>query len=201
MFAKLHSHWSHRSRNVQTCQRSNARFASRMHLRDVSTSFTPNSREIISFTSYASLTSSKSFPVNFFADPHPLNQVPSIFYKNTGGQGTTFLQRSNALPIYPLCFQILAHSSPQRASHNSFHFNHFHTLFIATGGVPPSEHLTPFHLLLITYSQSPIPSVFILLHTLLHFFALTQNSTLLFSSDSALFAQNTRGWGGSSCVK
>jgi len=30
----------------------------------------------------------------------------------------------------------------------------------------------------------------------LHFFALAQNSTLLFSSDSALFAQNTRGGGG-----
>jgi hypothetical protein len=30
-------------------------------------------------------------------------------------------------------------------------------------------------------------------HTLAHSFALTQNTTLLFSSDSALFAQNTRG--------
>src|SRR2546421_2367325 len=32
-------------------------------------------------------------------------------------------------------------------------------------------------------------------HTLAHSFALTKNSTLLFSSDSALFAQNNRGWG------
>src|SRR5437667_3303738 len=32
-------------------------------------------------------------------------------------------------------------------------------------------------------------------HTLAHSFALTKNSTLLFSIVSALFAQNTRGWG------
>src|SRR6266699_15205 len=32
-------------------------------------------------------------------------------------------------------------------------------------------------------------------HTLAHSFALTKNSTLLFSSDSALFAKNRRGWG------
>src|SRR5260370_35190402 len=37
----------------------------------------------------------------------------------------------------------------------------------------------------------PIPLVFTLLRTLLHFFALTKISTLLFSSASALFGQNT----------
>src|SRR5260370_28352098 len=31
-------------------------------------------------------------------------------------------------------------------------------------------------------------------HTLAHSFALTKNSTLFFSIDSALYAQNTRGW-------
>src|SRR6266705_2231922 len=36
--------------------------------------------------------------------------------------------------------------------------------------------------------------LFRLLRTLLRFLALSENSTLLFSSDSALFAQNTRGW-------
>ena len=41
----------------------------------------------------------------------------------------------------------------------------------------------------------PIPCVFKLLRTLLHFFALTKISTLLFSSASALFGQNTGGWG------
>ena len=33
-------------------------------------------------------------------------------------------------------------------------------------------------------------------HTLAHSFALTKNSTLLFSTDSALFAKKHRGWGG-----
>jgi hypothetical protein len=28
-----------------------------------------------------------SFPLNLFADPHPLNPVVSIFYKNIGGRG------------------------------------------------------------------------------------------------------------------
>src|SRR5713226_5859221 len=42
-----------------------------------------------------------------------------------------------------------------------------------------------------------IPFVFILLRTLLHFFALLKNSTLLFSRGSTLFAKNTRGGEGS----
>src|SRR5467141_1527773 len=32
----------------------------------------------------------KSLPLNSFADPHPLNPVPSILYKNIGGRGTKF---------------------------------------------------------------------------------------------------------------
>ena len=32
----------------------------------------------------------KSLPLNLFADPHPLNPVPSILYKNIGGRGTKF---------------------------------------------------------------------------------------------------------------
>src|SRR6266851_566373 len=46
-----------------------------------------------------------------------------------------------------------------------------------------------------------IPFLFTFLRTLLHFFALAQNSTLLFSSDSALFAQNTRGGGGANLLQ
>ncbi len=44
-----------------------------------------------------------------------------------------------------------------------------------------------------------IPFIFILFQTLLHFFAPTKNSTLLFSCNSTLFDQNTRGWGRASC--
>src|SRR5260370_7784541 len=45
------------------------------------------------------------------------------------------------------------------------------------------------------YFLSPIPFLFKLLRTLLHFFAPTKNSTLLFSIASTLFGKNTRGWG------
>src|SRR5258708_22864648 len=41
----------------------------------------------------------------------------------------------------------------------------------------------------------PISFIFNPVRSLLHFFALPKNSTLLFSSDSALFAKNTRGGG------
>jgi hypothetical protein len=49
-----------------------------------------------------------------------------------------------------------------------------------------------FSVALSPVTISTISFVFTLLHTLLHFFALTQNSTLFFSCDSALFAKNTR---------
>src|SRR5216683_2949256 len=67
---------------ARTCQHSNAQFASRMHLRDVSTRLVPNSHGIIPFT-----------------DPHPLNPVLSYRYKNIGGQGALpGLQRSKVQP-------------------------------------------------------------------------------------------------------
>src|SRR5229473_3300512 len=47
----------------------------------------------------------------------------------------------------------------------------------------------------IPYPPRPIPFCFTLLRTLLHFLALTKNSTPLFCYDSALFRQNTRAWG------
>src|SRR5260370_36306566 len=42
------------------------------------------------------LPSRKSFPLNSFADPHPLSPVPSILYKRRGGRGTKPLRRSDA---------------------------------------------------------------------------------------------------------
>src|SRR5258706_14576389 len=85
------------------------------------------------------------------------------------------LQPCNALPIYPLCFQILAHSSPQRVSHNSFHVNHFRTLFRLTEGVPAP----------LFGPCLPIP------YSISFLSALVKNSTLLFSFGPALFAKNT----------
>ena len=59
-------------------------------------------------------------------------------------------------------------------------------------GLVPILELATRHSSLATTLKS---FMFIFLRTLLHFFALTQNSTLFFSSDSALFVQNTRGGG------
>src|SRR5712692_804626 len=42
----------------------------------------------------------KSFPLNLFADPHPLAAVASIFYKNIGGRGaSTFPARKAQKPV------------------------------------------------------------------------------------------------------
>src|SRR5713226_2197950 len=60
------------------------------------------------------------------------------------------------------------------------------------GAVPLIQELIILHSSLATILKS---FLFTLLRTLLRFFALTKNSTLLFSSDSALFAKNTRRWG------
>src|SRR6266849_5822659 len=54
---------------------------------------------------------------------------------------------------------------------------------------------TPLLRTSIAYPPFPIPYS-LSFHTLAHSFACTKNSTLLFSSDSALFAQNNRGGGG-----
>jgi hypothetical protein len=59
------------------------------------------------------------------------------------------------------------------------------------GNLPFSEHSSP------TFKRSKDSSIyplfFIFLRTLVHIFALMQNSTHLFSSNSVLFAQYTRG--------
>src|SRR6266446_1490560 len=42
--------------------------------------------------------SSKSLPLNLFADPHPLNLYAAILYKNSGGRGYPF--SSNFFPCH-----------------------------------------------------------------------------------------------------
>ena len=99
--------------------------------------------------------SSNSFPLTLLADPHPLNPVVSIFYKNIGGRGyvpcfqppkAPFASRMNLrdLPtckrvlIYPLFFHNLAHSFALFCIHqnlNSFVFKRFRTLRQKTPGV------------------------------------------------------------------
>src|SRR5713226_625475 len=68
-----HSRRTSRSGNVQTRQRSN-----------VLTNFIP-----------------KSFPLNLFADPHPLNPIAPILYKNRGGRGPSALQSPSPISYPP----------------------------------------------------------------------------------------------------
>src|SRR5712692_5169941 len=68
-----HPRRTSRSGNVQTRQRSN-----------VLTNFIP-----------------KSFPINLFADPHPLNPIASILYKNRGGRGPSTLQSPSPISYPP----------------------------------------------------------------------------------------------------
>jgi hypothetical protein len=67
----------------------------------------------------------------------------------------------------------------QRVFHNSFVFKPFRTLSKEHGGV--------FRRSDIPAASGPIHFFFSALRTFLHFFALAQNSTLLFSVVSALF--------------
>ncbi len=75
--------------------------------------------------------------------------------------------------LQPFCFQIHA----------------------CNGGVYPLPKPPTFEPSNVATCLRAIPFFFTLLRTLLHFFALAQNSTLFFSSDSALLAKNTRGGG------
>jgi hypothetical protein len=187
VFVKRISRRSPRSGNVQTCQRS-----------DVLTSFTPNSHRIISFT-----------------DPHLLNSVVSYRYKITGGEGVS--QAVTFSPTLPPVNPLTATLTKNRGGgpaflegmpsnpHSGTHFTvAYLPLFSITstmpilqllsfdglpsngGYPPPPQNLGRLSLIPYPYSLS--------FHILPHSFALTKITTLLFSSDSVLFAQN-RGWG------
>jgi hypothetical protein len=67
----------------------------------------------------------KSLPLNLFADPHPLNPYPTIFYRKGGGRGV--------LPSGPLLYLAfhLPYALPSSVSRNSFICHSYEN----TGGV------------------------------------------------------------------
>ncbi len=139
----------------------------------------------------------KSFPLNLFADPHPLTPVASIFYKNIAGRGASTLQ-SPSLVSYPRSANFFICHTSKKSLPKS---NHCHTSKIAVcnpcichtseprGARPRTKLFAPHS------RRFPYPLSF---HILPHSFALSKSSTLLFSIDSELFAKNTRG-GGTPC--
>ncbi len=67
-----------------------------------------------------------------------VDQLPS-------GYNAPTLRPFIAPSIYPLCFQILAHSFAQRRNANTFFSMLLHTLSVATGGVPlQSPSVSPY---------------------------------------------------------
>jgi hypothetical protein len=120
----------------------------------------------------------------------PATPLECAVPKNTGGGGLSF-------PFW---------NSPLRTGHR-----HLRSFFSSTYALPILQLLSfqthacdggyPFWLCASlprspsSLSPIPIPFLFTFLRTLLHFFALVKNSTLLFSISSALFAKNSRGWG------
>ncbi len=129
----------------------------------------PNSHGIISFT-----------------DPHPLNSFVSYRYKNIRGREVppTFLSKNAPKPVVHRSF----FSTTYKLQISQLLSFDIHAKCRGCMGA----------FLPLPTTQCPLPTIpclFKLLPTLLRFFALTQNSTLLFSDDSALFAKNTRGWG------
>src|SRR5216684_7395507 len=90
-------------------------------------------------------------------------------------------------PIFRIFFQVRYPATPLFATLTK-------TAGVCTNNSHSETHVSPVFNP-IPYPPRPIPFCFTLLRTLLHFLALTKNSTPLFCYDSALFRQNTRGWG------
>src|SRR5216684_7572588 len=103
--------------------------------------------------------------------------------QKTGVGGPPFYGACLPIPIQqltsPLRICLYFQSLPRCPFCNSFLLMVFHLM----GGTPPPQNLGRLSLIPYPYSVS--------FHILTHSFALTKITTLLFSNDSVLFAQNT----------
>src|SRR5258708_4082500 len=113
------------------------------------------------------------------------------------------LYRQHCAPVSPLAATLMAQPASVANKRLTVGLNPLDaTLTKNTGGGSPTFQRGCLTMLapVIAFRPTPhslprIPFLFTLLRTLLRFFALIKNSTLLFSISSALFAKNTRGWG------
>src|ERR1700687_1456761 len=92
-------------------------------------------------------------------------------------------------PLLPVAYALpLATATPQPLCNQSVTHS-----FYLDGGYTPLGATPTTAILSAAYPLLHISCIFNLLRTPLHFFALPKNSTLLFSSDSALFAKKNGG--------
>ncbi len=114
----------------------------------------------------------------------PISNLELRFLKSGG------LHRSPDTGPITSVFATLTDSAPCKSftCHSYENMGGVYHLFPFRNEFTPSEAEGPLAALTPSF-------VFILFRTLLHLFALTQDSTLLFSNDSELFAKNTRGGG------
>ena len=127
-----------------------------------------------------------------------IGRTPANFSRNLHLRALCISALSSpTLSVQPLSFQPLTHYPSQRPLLNPFAINPLRTLFISTEGGYPSGATLTSAILSNAYPMFPISFIFNPVRTLLHFFALPKNSTLLFSGDSALCVKkhNHRGWG------
>ena len=126
-----------------------------------------------------------------------IGRTPANSYRNLHLRALCVSALSSpTLSVQPLWFQPLTHYTPQRPLLNPFAINPLRTLFISTEGGYPQWRCPHDSDLSNAYPMFPNSFIFNPVRTLLHLFALPKNSTLLFSSDSALFAKKKRGLGG-----
>ena len=115
----------------------------------------------------------------------------SKLHRNCGAEMTTWsgsdlqtCRRSHFGTHPPIHYPLSSHALTWNPFCNPFVFKFMHGM----GGVYPLD--------VRTFTRfDAFPTYPLSFHILAHSFALGQSSTLLFSIDSALFAENTRGWG------
>jgi hypothetical protein len=105
--------------------------------------------------------SPNSFPLNSFADPHPLNPVTSILYKNVGGREHSQLShRSPLSPIFRTFFQVPYPATPLSAALTK-------TIGVCTNNSHSGTHLLPdVHLSFQSLPRCPFcnPFLFTFMH-------------------------------------
>jgi len=138
--------------------------------------FLPSSHSGLSFSMSCTLLSATAT-----SQPFAYQSLRNSFHRHGG---CTPSRTHSARTLIPVIQPFYFHTITNCKFHNSILLMVFHVM----GGVPPPHNLGRLSLIPYPYSLS--------FHILAHSFALTKITTLLFSNDSALFAQTPGDGGG-----